>query len=414
MKVVYTTGVFDILHKGHITLLQKARLLGDRLVVGVQEDISVEKQKGVRPVLSCAERMETLLALPFVDECVPYHNVDQSDGLPKVLPDIMVQTDEWQSQTDRGSILAYLQNNNIELVILPIHKDISSSEIKRRVKNQASSFRKDLAALSSSLAIIPIDEISFYELSNPLKKESLIDRIQKSQIFFNPITLAKYEQRYVLIDGANRYEALRELGAKYVFAQMVDYTSSAQVELMKNVHFLHIRAREFLHLLEQSSLSYSLVDEIGTAEEAEHLVQVSFVDHPSIVVEGTSTSSTGVEKINALVRAYIHTVPFARLSEISQGDNNEYGTQITFPEFTILDIMRLISSQQMLASGVTWHNVKQHILHFSVPLSILRGEHHAKQGQDAQHWLQERIAWSLEQGHIRYYPSSVYLCDEWL
>lgn len=68
--IVYTTGVFDMLHPGHLTILRRARELGDRLVVGVQEDSSVEAQKGVRPIMSTRERTTMLRALPFVDQVI--------------------------------------------------------------------------------------------------------------------------------------------------------------------------------------------------------------------------------------------------------------------------------------------------------------------------------------------------------
>ena len=60
MTLVYTTGVFDILHPGHISTLKRAREYGDKLIVGVQDDESVEKQKGRRPTLTCKERMMML------------------------------------------------------------------------------------------------------------------------------------------------------------------------------------------------------------------------------------------------------------------------------------------------------------------------------------------------------------------
>ncbi len=72
-KIVFTNGVFDLLHPGHIELLQFARAQGDILVVGINDDASVRRLKGEkRPIFPLAERMEILAALACVDFVVPF------------------------------------------------------------------------------------------------------------------------------------------------------------------------------------------------------------------------------------------------------------------------------------------------------------------------------------------------------
>jgi rfaE bifunctional protein nucleotidyltransferase chain/domain len=72
-KTVFTNGVFDLLHPGHIQLLQFAREQGDILVVGINDDASVRRLKGEkRPIFPLAERMEILAALECVDFIVPF------------------------------------------------------------------------------------------------------------------------------------------------------------------------------------------------------------------------------------------------------------------------------------------------------------------------------------------------------
>jgi rfaE bifunctional protein nucleotidyltransferase chain/domain len=72
-QVVFTNGVFDLLHPGHVELLQFARGQGDLLVVGVNDDASVRRLKGEkRPLFPLAERMEVLAALECVDYVVPF------------------------------------------------------------------------------------------------------------------------------------------------------------------------------------------------------------------------------------------------------------------------------------------------------------------------------------------------------
>ena len=135
MIIVYTTGVFDMLHPGHLNILRRARALGDRLVVGIQDDESVAKQKNKKPIMNCAERITMLESLPFVDVVFSYSNLDQRRILELMHPDIMVQGEDWQKTDDRKKILKFLKENNIRLIQFPYTKNISTTEIKMRINN---------------------------------------------------------------------------------------------------------------------------------------------------------------------------------------------------------------------------------------------------------------------------------------
>jgi D-beta-D-heptose 7-phosphate kinase/D-beta-D-heptose 1-phosphate adenosyltransferase len=95
-KVVFTNGVFDLLHLGHVTYLQKARQLGDLLVVALNSDASVKRIKGpLKPLLPLAERAEMLLALSCVDY-VTFFEDDTPFEVVKILrPDILVKGGDW-------------------------------------------------------------------------------------------------------------------------------------------------------------------------------------------------------------------------------------------------------------------------------------------------------------------------------
>lgn len=95
-KVVFTNGVFDLLHLGHVTYLQKAREQGDLLVVGLNSDASVRRIKGpLKPLLPLAERAEMLLALSCVDY-VTFFEEDDPYNVVKVLkPDVLVKGGDW-------------------------------------------------------------------------------------------------------------------------------------------------------------------------------------------------------------------------------------------------------------------------------------------------------------------------------
>ena len=91
-KVIMTNGCFDILHAGHVTYLEQAKSLGDRLVIAVNDDESVKRIKGPeRPVNSMDRRMQVLAGLSCVDWVVPFYDDTPRDLICSVSPDVLVK-----------------------------------------------------------------------------------------------------------------------------------------------------------------------------------------------------------------------------------------------------------------------------------------------------------------------------------
>ena len=94
--VVFTNGVFDLLHPGHVRYLRDARQLGDTLIVGVNSDRSVRASKGPeRPINSAAERAEVLLALGVVDGVVVFDEDTPLEIIRRLEPDVLVKGADW-------------------------------------------------------------------------------------------------------------------------------------------------------------------------------------------------------------------------------------------------------------------------------------------------------------------------------
>lgn len=101
--VVFTNGVFDLLHPGHVRYLQHARQLGDVLVVGVNSDRSVRANKGPeRPVTPEAERAEILAALACVDAVIVFDDETPRDLIAALQPDVLVKGADWAADAIVG------------------------------------------------------------------------------------------------------------------------------------------------------------------------------------------------------------------------------------------------------------------------------------------------------------------------
>jgi|SRR5690554_3444992 len=138
MTVVLTGGVFDMLHVGHVRLLERARVLGDCLIVAVQEDEHVATVAGKnRPILSTVERMEMVGALRCVDRVVSYQSGTDGEIVRRIMPDLLVHGDDWEAQADRSTVKAVLRSIGGELVLLPRTVGVSTSDLRRRVLDAA-------------------------------------------------------------------------------------------------------------------------------------------------------------------------------------------------------------------------------------------------------------------------------------
>ncbi len=125
MKKLITYGTFDLFHLGHLRILQRAKALGDYLIVAVSTD-EFNIIKGKNCTYPYAERAEILRAIVYVDEVIPEKNWEQKiDDIKKHDIDVFVMGDDWEGEFD--FLKEYCQ-----VVYLPRTKGISSTEIKNK------------------------------------------------------------------------------------------------------------------------------------------------------------------------------------------------------------------------------------------------------------------------------------------
>jgi D-beta-D-heptose 7-phosphate kinase/D-beta-D-heptose 1-phosphate adenosyltransferase len=130
---VFTNGVFDILHRGHVTYLEQARALGASLVVAVNDDASVRRLKGPqRPVNALADRMTVLDALSSVDWVVPFSEDTPERLICKVLPDVLVKGGDYQPQQVAG--YDCVTKNGGEVRILQFVDGISTTATIEKIR----------------------------------------------------------------------------------------------------------------------------------------------------------------------------------------------------------------------------------------------------------------------------------------
>ena len=135
--IVYTVGTFDLLHVGHLALLNQCKSLGDILVVGVASDTVVKMYKPNVPVVPLEQRMEMLEALSCVDIVRPYHQLEYVSGCKAVGVDIFVVGEDWGKKPHNLDVNNYLRKMGKEIAQVSYNPRTSSTKIKNMVLAQS-------------------------------------------------------------------------------------------------------------------------------------------------------------------------------------------------------------------------------------------------------------------------------------
>jgi len=132
-RLVFTNGVFDLLHVGHVRYLAEARSLGDALIVAINSDRAVRELKGPdRPIFDESERAEILAALRFVDYVTVFDNISPRSLIAELLPDVLVKGGDYQLDQIHGREEVEAAGGSV--ISLPFVEGASTSQIISRMK----------------------------------------------------------------------------------------------------------------------------------------------------------------------------------------------------------------------------------------------------------------------------------------
>jgi rfaE bifunctional protein nucleotidyltransferase chain/domain len=132
-QVVFTNGCFDIVHLGHIDYLEKARALGDRLVVGLNTDASVSRLKGpLRPVVQEHARARLIAALAFVDTVILFDEPTPQALIEALRPDILTKGDDYTIETIVGA--EFVLANGGAVKTIPLVQGYSTTQLIEKIK----------------------------------------------------------------------------------------------------------------------------------------------------------------------------------------------------------------------------------------------------------------------------------------
>jgi glycerol-3-phosphate cytidylyltransferase len=135
--LVYTVGTFDLLHVGHLALLEYCETLGDVVAVGVASDSVVNSYKPNVPVIPLDQRQEMLKSLRCVDIVRPYHELEYVSGCKALDVDIFVVGEDWGKKPHNIAVESYLKSQGKEIIQVLYNPRTSSSKIKQNTIAQS-------------------------------------------------------------------------------------------------------------------------------------------------------------------------------------------------------------------------------------------------------------------------------------
>lgn len=131
MIVGYTSGVFDVFHHGHLNILRNAKMMCDKLIVGVSTDKLV-RSKDKKAIIPFEERIEIVRAIKYVDLAIPQTTIDKAEEWQKLGFDRVFVGDDWFGHKDWNTYEAKLKPKGVKFYYFPYTEGISSS--LRRVR----------------------------------------------------------------------------------------------------------------------------------------------------------------------------------------------------------------------------------------------------------------------------------------
>jgi rfaE bifunctional protein nucleotidyltransferase chain/domain len=135
-SIVFTNGVFDLVHPGHLRYLRYARTLGDALVVGINSDRSVRANKGPsRPITPDRERAEVLAAFECVDAVTVFDEETPHDLIAAIQPDVLVKGADWAEDAIVGRDIVEARGGRV--VRVPLEPGHSTTRIVEQIRKQS-------------------------------------------------------------------------------------------------------------------------------------------------------------------------------------------------------------------------------------------------------------------------------------
>ncbi|TMQ66266.1 MAG: hypothetical protein E6K79_02625 [Candidatus Eisenbacteria bacterium] len=270
------------------------------------------------------------------------------------------------------------------------------------------------------LRFAAVDLLVPHEKEDQRRTESLAARLRESGILRNPpiVTPARSDQRFVVLDGANRVSTIRAAGFPHVVVQVVPYEGPG-VRLSTWHHALgKVAAEELERALPSIPGLESHREDLSHARallaRREAIAFVERADGAVICLHGGPDLHARNALLNAVVDLYRGKHPYHRVTrdsiEEARGRHPDAAALVVFPQFHPEEILEVALGGARLPAGITRHVIAWRALRINMPLDVMADP--SRKLPEKQRWLSEWLAERVEQSAVRFYEESTVLFDE--
>ncbi len=268
------------------------------------------------------------------------------------------------------------------------------------------------------LRLIPVEDVLLHEECEDDRASKLLERFKYEKVLFNPLTIGNYGNKMILVDGANRFEALKGSGCKIILAQIVNY-NSYKVQVRSWYHFVPgLTVHDILNFLKSRGIEFKIysfrkfleglnkrrLNNIGVVSRQKEALCIRFGKEFDEMLKGFCmlnrfyTEKNNYSRVNSDFKV-------RNIKEISSED----GILFIYPEFQKKHIIKIAELKQKLPAGITRHLIPNRVLHIRFPLVLLKQVGNLKKRNEE---LQFIIDKKIEHKKVRLYKEPLLIFDE--
>lgn len=305
-------------------------------------------------------------------------------------------------------------------VIATPHIGASTEDAQTTAAVEVAQQLVDRLGATASRSILPLRFVSLervvpHEATDPRRSERLAARLRDDGVIRNPTIVAAIDDRYVVLDGATRTDALRRLRAPHAIVQDITVEDGLALETWHHV-VRRLAVDDLVGLV--SALEGLRVEEVAQASAQQRMIEYGGIcsmltaDDRAFIVHAAEGRNR-FEALAAVAEAYIEATVVSRTLEKDMARLASWYPDMTalveYPEFTVEQVLLAARSGTLLPAGVTRFIVPGRVLHLDIPLDLLLSD---RSLEEKNRWLHDHLTEKERAGQIRFYREPVYILDE--
>lgn len=268
------------------------------------------------------------------------------------------------------------------------------------------------------IRLVKLSDLLLHEATEHVRLDRVLGRISKDKFLNNPVIVGKYNDKLILLDGANRYSSMTSLGCKLILAQVIDYASPKTKLQTWNHIFYGLDMNDIKEFCDTAGLKYRSVGLKEGKSEAQKkfccILCSNTFNNENILISFPAKKDKMVEALGIFTKHFFDKYEFDRSeSEIKITDLRKYsrrkGILVIYPHFTKEDIVSLASQGLKIPAGITRHLIQNRVLHLKYELKKLFDDKDIDKKNEE---LIKSITKKIDGNKVRQYQESVIVFDE--